>query len=128
MSTARTLLLLTPAALGAACSVIFSLDGFDTGRDGGGGGAADAGPGDAAEEEASPCSGAADGTQWDPSDPFARCCGGVATHTTNDPNNCGVCGLKCNPGQTCAQQDPASDPHAIFCGPCKPGECGGGLC
>jgi hypothetical protein len=43
-----------------------------------------------------PCQGKPDGYNWLPGDDTARCCGGQEVHTNTD-QNCGVCGIKCNP-------------------------------
>ena len=37
-----------------------------------------------------------EGYNWNANDPNARCCAGVPL-TTNTGNNCGACGIKCNP-------------------------------
>ncbi len=78
-------------------------DGGDAGapvRDSGGG-PSEAAPADDASTRG--CEGQPDGFAYAPSDPLSRCCGGQRVRI-DQSDNCGVCGFKCSPTQTCVQR------------------------
>ncbi len=54
---------------------------------------------------------------------FPHCCGGVCTNRLLDEGNCGACGLRCGPGQTCRDGIcTAIEPQGPVCAPpCGPG-------
>jgi hypothetical protein len=65
-----------------------------------------------------------DSTEWEAGNDNARCCGGAPVMTTT-VDNCGVCDIKCNPGQSCTNVNG----NHYFCTPCTTGaDCWSGCC